>query len=76
VGKYKRKKEVMALMTTFHLIHIVVGAWLAIVNFTNILTPTTLLGNNVVLGIVVALYNAYFLFVKSNVDAKQQEGQG
>lgn len=61
------------MMTTFHLIHIVVGVWLALVNFTGILPPATLAGNNVVLGVVVALYNAYFLFVKSNVDAGQEQ---
>ncbi|PKM82509.1 MAG: hypothetical protein CVU88_03230 [Firmicutes bacterium HGW-Firmicutes-13] len=61
------------MMSTFHIIHIVVGAWLAVVNFTNILTPATLAGNNIVLGIVVALYNAYFLFIKANVDRKQEQ---
>lgn len=60
-------------MSTFHIIHIVIGAWLAIVNFTDILAPSTLLGNNVILGIVVALYNAYFLFVKADVDKKQEQ---
>ncbi len=61
------------MMSTFHIIHIVVGAWLAIVNFTDILAPATLLGNNVIFGIVVALYNAYFLFIKSNVDRQQEQ---
>ena len=58
------------MMTTFHWIHIVVGAWLALVNLVNILTPDLLLLNNIVLGIIVALYNAYFVFAKNNVDAK------
>ncbi len=61
------------MMTTFHIIHIVVGAWLAIVNFTDVLTPATLAGNNIVFGIVIALYNAYFLFMKENVDSKQEQ---
>jgi len=42
------------MMTTFHIIHILVGLWLALVNVTNILTPTTLAWNNLVLGLIVA----------------------
>jgi len=32
-----------------------------------------LAGNNIVFGIVIALYNAYFLFMKENVDTKQEQ---
>ncbi len=56
------------MMTTFHWVHIVVGIWIALVNFTNILDPNLLALNNVILGIVVAVYNAYILFGKKNVD--------
>ncbi len=59
------------MMTTFHWIHIVVGIWLAIVNYTDILDANMLALNNVILGIVVAIYNAYFLFAKRNVDSQQ-----
>lgn len=59
-------------MTTFHTIHIIVGIWLAFANFANIMAPASLATNNIVLGIVVALYNAYYLFARRNVDAEQQ----
>lgn len=57
-------------MTTFHIIHIVVGLWLALVNFTNILSPTTLVWNNFILGLVVAGYNVFYLFARKNVDVQ------
>jgi hypothetical protein len=60
------------MMTTFHIIHIIVGIWLALVNFTPVLAPTTLAWNNVILGIVVALYNAYYLLARKNVDVHQE----
>ena len=59
-------------MTTFHTIHIIVGIWLAFANFANILPPASLATNNIILGIVVALYNAYFLFAQRSVDVEQQ----
>ncbi|MFY9114273.1 MAG: hypothetical protein WAO23_03405 [Dethiobacteria bacterium] len=56
------------MLTTFHTIHIVVGLWIALVNFTDILAPTTLAWNNFLLGLVVAAYNAYYLFARKDVD--------
>ncbi|NLZ92786.1 MAG: hypothetical protein GX922_02020 [Firmicutes bacterium] len=61
------------MMTTFHWIHIIVGAWLALVNFMEILPAELTMLNNVGIGIIVAIYNAYFLFAKNNVDVKNQE---
>lgn len=61
------------MMTTFHIIHLIVGIWLAIVNFTPIMSPTTLAANNIILGIIVALYNAYYLFARRNVDVRGGE---
>ena len=49
-------------------IHIVVGAWLALVNFMPILPEDILSINNVVIGIIVSIYNAYMLLAKSNTD--------
>ncbi len=60
------------MMTTFHWIHIVVGAWLAFVNFMPFLSPNTLMINNVVIGVVVAIYNIYMLFAKNNTDVKNK----
>jgi len=60
------------MMTTFHWIHIIVGAWLAFVNFFPFLPSNLLIINNVAAGIIVALYNAYMLFAKSNTDAKER----
>ncbi|HOL16308.1 MAG TPA: hypothetical protein PLZ49_08990 [Bacillota bacterium] len=60
----------MKMMTTFHVIHIVVGLWLALVNATNILTESTLAWNNLVLGLIVAGYNVYYLFARKNVDVQ------
>ncbi len=59
------------MMTTFHSIHILVGLWIALVNFTNILAPTTLAWNNFILGLVVAGYNAYYLLSRKNVDVQE-----
>ncbi len=57
-------------MTVFHAIHIIVGLWLALVNFTDVLPIATLVWNNVILGLVVAIYNAYYLFAQKNVDVQ------
>jgi hypothetical protein len=58
------------VMTTFHVIHVVVGLWLALVNMTDVLTGTTLAWNNFILGLVVAVYNIYYLFARKNVDVR------
>jgi len=58
-------------MTTFHIIHIIVGIWLAIVNFTPIMEPTSLAWNNIILGVIVAVYNAFYLFGRKSVDVNQ-----
>ncbi len=61
-------------MTTFHAIHIIVGAWLVLSPFTGLLdTAQSVFWNNVIIGAVVALYNIYYLFLRQNVDARQQE---
>ncbi len=59
-------------MTVFHVIHIVVGLWLALVNLTDVLTPVALAWNNFILGLVVAGYNAYYIFIQGNVDVQSQ----
>lgn len=59
------------MMSTFHIIHIIVGIWLAIVNFTPIMAPNSLAWNNIVLGVIVAIYNAYYLLGRKNVDVQQ-----
>ena len=59
-------------MTTFHWIHIIVGAWLAFVNLIPVLDERMLMINNAVIGIIVAIYNAYFLFAKDNTDANNK----
>ncbi len=60
------------MLTTFHAIHIIVGLWIALVNFTDILAATTLAWNNFILGLVVAAYNAYYLFARKNVDVNHE----
>jgi len=60
-------------MTTFHIIHIVVGLWLVAAPLLGIFTTrSALLTNNIVIGAVVALYNAWFLFVKGNTEVKSR----
>ncbi|MGI6328820.1 MAG: hypothetical protein ACOX1I_07755 [Dethiobacteria bacterium] len=59
------------MMTTFHIIHLIVGIWLAIVNFSPVMSSTTLAWNNVIIGVIVAVYNAYYLFARKNVDVQQ-----
>jgi len=62
-GKYK--------VSTFFIIHLILGIWLALVNFTPVMAPSSLAINNVVVGVIIAIYNAYFLFARRNVEAKQ-----
>jgi len=60
-------------LTTFHLIHVVVGAVLAGVNFWNMFDPTTRAYLNAIIGLVVLVYNAYYLFGRDNVDVRNKE---
>jgi hypothetical protein len=58
-------------MTAFHVIHILVGAWLALAPYLGFLeTESALVMNNLIVGAVVALYNLYYLAAKGNVDVK------
>jgi hypothetical protein len=58
-------------MTTFHVIHIIVGIWLVTAPLLGIFTTrSALLTNNIVIGAVVALYNAWFLFVRGNTEVR------
>jgi len=57
-------------MATFHWIHIIVGVWLAFVNFMPFLSERMLMFNNAIIGIIVAIYNAYMLFAPTKTDAK------
>lgn len=59
------------MMTTFHIIHLIVGIWLAFVNMTPVMAPTSLAWNNTILGVIIAVYNAYYLFARKNVDVRQ-----
>ncbi len=60
-------------MTTFHLIHVVVGAVLAVVNYWNIMDVTSRTYFNSIVGLVVLAYNAYYLFGRQNVDESNKE---
>ncbi len=47
------------------------GAWLVAAPLLGIFTTqSSLLMNNIIVGAVVALYNAWFLFMRGNVDAR------
>jgi hypothetical protein len=61
------------IMTTFHLIHVVVGAVLAAVNFWGLMDDTSRNFFNSIVGLVVLAYNAYYLFIKQNVDETNRE---
>jgi len=50
------------MLTTFHLIHVVVGAVLAAVNFWGLMDETSRAFFNSIVGLVVLAYNAYYLF--------------
>lgn len=58
-------------MNIFHIIHVIAGFWLAIVNFMPIMPAASLAANNIIIGIIVALYNAYYLFARKNVNVQQ-----
>ncbi|MGI6614866.1 MAG: hypothetical protein ACOX30_02370 [Dethiobacteria bacterium] len=51
-------------MMTFHVVHIAIGLWLALVNVTGILAPATLPWNNLILGLIIAAYNVYYLLAQ------------
>ncbi len=59
-------------MTTFHVIHIIVGAWLILSPYLNILDARSMTVNSAVIGAVVLLYNLWYLFARSNVDVRQE----
>ena len=61
-------------MTTFHIIHIIVGAWLIVSPYLGIFDTMAngLFWNNVIVGAVIALYNAWFLFARGSVDVKNR----
>lgn len=61
------------MLTTFHLIHVVVGAVLAAVNFWGLMDETNRSFFNSIVGLVVLAYNAYYLFVRQNVDESGRE---
>lgn len=58
------------MLTTFHIIHLIIGIWLAIVNLTPVMSPSALALNNAIFGIIVVIYNAYYLFARKNVDVE------
>ncbi len=58
-------------MTTFFTIHLILGIWLAIVNFTPVMDVSSLAINNVIVGAIIAIYNAYYLFARRGVEAKE-----
>lgn len=60
-------------MTTFHVIHIIVGIWLVAAPLLGIFTTrSALITNDIIVGAVVALYNAWFLFVRGNTDVRNR----
>lgn len=65
------RKEGRLFMTTFYIIHLILGIWLAIVNFTPVMASSSLASNNIIIGVIIALYNAYYLFARKNVEAEQ-----
>lgn len=58
------------MMTTFHIIHVVAGLWLALANFTDIMGATALSWNNFLIGLFVAGYNVFYLLGSRNVDVQ------
>ncbi len=58
-------------MTTFFTINLILGIWLAIVNFTPVMDVSSLAINNVIVGAIIAIYNAYYLFARRGVEAKE-----
>ena len=62
------------MMTTFLIVHVVVGLWLAVANYFGILRPISLMWNNVIFGIIIALYNIYFL-ARGNVNIANRSNQ-
>ena len=60
-------------MTTFHVIHIIAGAWLILSPYLNILDARSMTVNSAVIGAVVLLYNLWYLFARNNVDVRQEQ---
>ena len=59
-------------MTTFHVIHIIAGAWLILAPYLNILDFQSMATNSAVIGGVVLLYNLWYLFARDNVDVREE----
>lgn len=58
-------------MTTFHVIHIIAGIWLVAAPLIGIFTTrSAMVTNDVVVGAIVALYNAWFLFTRNTSETK------
>lgn len=56
-------------LTTFHIIHIIAGFWLIAAPYLGLLTTRSALNlNNLIVGAVIVLYNAWFLFVRNKTD--------
>ncbi len=59
-------------MSTFYIIHVIVGLWLIVSNYTRMLQPTSLMWNNIIIGIIVTVYSGYYLLSKGTVDVKDR----
>lgn len=58
-------------MAALHIIHIVIGAWLALAPYLGLLeTASALAHNSLIVGVVITLYNLYYLTVRNNTDVK------
>lgn len=62
-------------VTTFHIIHVIVGLWLIAVPVLRIFEMNTAAAawNNIIVGAIVAAYNAWFLFIRGNTEVKTKQ---
>ncbi len=59
-------------MTTFHIIHVIAGLWLIFGQPLGLLpTIESVYWSNLIVGIVVTVYNLYYLFAKGSVDMEE-----
>ncbi len=62
----------MGIMNTFYIIHVVVGLWLIVSNYTRMLQPTSLMWNNIIIGIIIAVYSGYYLLFGGEVEIRDR----
>lgn len=58
-------------MSTFNIVNVVLGLWLIVSNYTRMMQSTSLMWNNIIIGIIITVYSGYYLFSEGTVDVEE-----